>query len=89
MLKKEQLIHGALYKVEARTYYQNVALWTGNYFIGFAGSCGFIYLEKELYWNDDPNYGTCKPLEIYNGDDYLKILIKIIGEIEDYGDYNV
>jgi len=60
-LKKDELIIGGRYRVEGRNF--DIATWTGEEFVGMRVKFGGRFLDQELHWDDDPKYGTVKPLE--------------------------
>jgi hypothetical protein len=61
-IKVKDLILGRKYKVDARNFSE--ATWNGSGFIGLRTKFGSTFEDEELHYDDDPHYGTCKPLEI-------------------------
>jgi hypothetical protein len=63
-IAKKDLIPGRRYKVAARNFAE--ATWDGEreLFVGLRHKFGATFLDTELHWDDDPNYGTVKPLEL-------------------------
>lgn len=61
-IKREALKIGAKYKVDARNFEE--ATWNGTEFIGLRTKFGCTFEDGELHYDDDPHYGTCKPIKL-------------------------
>ena len=64
MIDAEDLLDGCAYTVEARNF--PVAVWrvADRVFLGYRFKFGCWYLDQEKHWDDDPKYGTVKPVGI-------------------------
>ena len=60
MIPRDQLEPDQWYEVRARNF--EYALWTGTAFLGRRGKFGQFFWDEELHWDDDPHYGTAKPI---------------------------
>jgi hypothetical protein len=41
-----------------------VCLWDGDQFQVLTVDCGFYTIHEQLHWDDDPKYGTVKPIKL-------------------------
>ena len=61
-LKPEELKKGYAYKVWARNF--SIGVWDGKKsIIGIRHKFGSSFLDGEIHWDLDQNFGTCKPYE--------------------------
>lgn len=60
-IEMKDLEVGARYEVNARNF--NEAIWNGKEFRGMRTKFGQTYEAGELHWDDDPHYGTVKPIK--------------------------
>ena len=65
-IPREKLIVGARYKLHARNFQEGV--WNGKAFEGIRTKFGHRFLDEELHWDEDPHFGTAKPLELMEGE---------------------
>lgn len=60
-IPKDKLVAGRCYRCEARNF--TVGTWNGEVFEYMRTKFGTEYPATEQHWDDDPMYGTVKPLE--------------------------
>ena len=61
-IPKDQLIVGALYRIQARSY--SKAIWNGTDFDGVRTKWGDKFWFGEYHYDDGAPYGTVKPYEL-------------------------
>lgn len=61
-LTTDECKDGYLYEIEARNFSLGVYRATTKGFIGIRYKFGNRYLFEELHWDNDPHFGTVKPL---------------------------
>jgi hypothetical protein len=66
-MNRDELEPDTWYKVRARNF--ELAIWDGKVFWGRRTKWGETYWAHELHWDDDPHYGTVKPIEKVNLED--------------------
>lgn len=60
-LKKDELENMCVYYCNARNF--NIGIWYNGTMYGLRRKFGDEYVDEEIYYDDDPNFGTCKPLK--------------------------
>ena len=60
-IKREDLKIGKKYRCYARNF--EIGTWNGEAFEYMRYKFGSTFPDTELHWDDDPRYGTVKPLE--------------------------
>jgi hypothetical protein len=60
MIPRTELEVGCWYKVKARNF--EYGRWNGTRFEGRRYKFGHWFWDQELHWDDDPHYGTVKPI---------------------------
>jgi hypothetical protein len=55
-LRREQLVRGRVYEINARNFYMGV--WTGTAFLGIREKFGSRFLDSEFHWDNGPPHGT-------------------------------
>ena len=64
-IAKEDLIPNQLYNCAGRNL--GLGLWDGDGFIYLRNKLGAEFIDKEYHWDDGPPFGTCKPIDLYQG----------------------
>ncbi len=60
-LKKEELEDMCVYYCDARNF--NIGIWFNGTMHGLRRKFGDEYIDEEIHYDDDPHFGTCKPLK--------------------------
>lgn len=61
-IPRDQLIIGRKYRCAARNF--EIGTWNGTGFDYMRTKFGCVFPDVEFHWDDDPHYGTVKPLEL-------------------------
>ena len=61
-IKLEDLLVGRQYRCRARNF--EVGTWNGETFDYVRIKFGHTFPDTELHYDDDPHYGTVRPLEL-------------------------
>lgn len=60
-LKKNELEEYCIYECDARNF--SVGVWINEKMYGLRTKFTDTFLDYEIHFDDDPKYGTCKPLK--------------------------
>jgi hypothetical protein len=59
MIDIKDLEIAAICECKARNF--SYGVWTGSAFLGIRYKFGAVYLNKDLHWDSDPQFGTVEP----------------------------